>query len=127
MFAFIMRHPILSIVIVLFAIFSCTGIQFEREYKVNMGEEFVINLKTNPSTGYTWTIEEGFSDSLLTLQDEEYVPMENPSNKPRLGAGGTQKWHFQAVKKGTTLLKFVYKRLGAEETSEIKYFQIQVK
>mgnify|MGYP006279386657 FL=1 len=127
MFAFIMRHPILSIVIVLFAIFSCTGIQFEREYKVNMGEEFVINLKTNPSTGYTWTIEEGFSDSLLTLQDEEYVPMENPSNKPRLGAGGTQKWHFQAVKKGTTLLKFVYKRPGTEETSEIKYFQIQVK
>ncbi|MBS3774205.1 MAG: protease inhibitor I42 family protein [Bacteroidales bacterium] len=123
-----MKHSIdLLVFAVLLATSSCAGIQFDRQYKVNKGEEFVINLKTNPSTGYTWMIEEGLSDSLVILQGEEYVPDENPSGKPRLGSGGIKKWHFEAVKEGKTLLKFIYKRPGTEETSEIKQFQIMVK
>ena len=108
-------------------LFSCAGIQFDREYEINKGEEFVINLKTNPSTGYTWIITQGLADSLITLQGEEYVPEENPSDKPRLGAGGTKKWHFRAEKQGKTVLKFVYKRPGTEETRETKLIQIRVK
>ncbi|MGM0530374.1 MAG: protease inhibitor I42 family protein [Bacteroidota bacterium] len=121
-----MNHSIFLLIYILL-LTSCASIQFDREYKVNKGEEFVINLKTNPSTGYNWMIEEGLSDSLVTLQDEEYVPAENPVDKPRLGAGGIKKWHFEAAKKGKTILKFVYKRPGTEETREIKHFQILVK
>jgi len=123
----IMRYSILSSIFIALLVLSCASIRFDREYEVNQGEEFVINMKSNPSTGYTWIIEEGLSDSVVTLQGKEYVPAENPSNKPRLGAGGTQKWHFSAEKKGKTILKFIYKRPGGEEISETKYFRIRVK
>ena len=123
-----MRNFIAPVIfIVLITVFSCASIEFDREYKVNQGEEFVINIKTNPSTGYTWIVEKGLSDSVVTLQGEEYVPDENPSNKPRLGAGGTKKWRFLAEKKGKTTLKFVYKRPGTKEINEVKNFRIHVK
>ena len=123
-----MKHFVISLMlIVALTMFGCAGIQFDREYELNEGEEFVINLKTNPATGYTWSITQGLADSLITLQAEEYVPRENPSGKPRLGAGGIKKWHFRAEKQGKTTLKFVYKRPGTEEVRETRYFQIRVK
>ncbi|MCF8335722.1 MAG: protease inhibitor I42 family protein [Bacteroidales bacterium] len=123
-----MKHPIITLFfIVLLSVSSCATIEFDREYEVNKGEEFVINLKTNPSTGYHWAIEEGLSDSIITLQGDEYVPEENPTNKPRLGAGGTKKWHFRAEREGQTILKFIYKRPGTKDTNERKLIQIRVK
>ncbi|MFP4619791.1 MAG: protease inhibitor I42 family protein [Bacteroidales bacterium] len=122
-----MKPRILQFVFIVFLISpSCASIEFDREYKLNQGEQFVINLKTNPSTGYTWKVEEGLSDSVVTLQKEKYVPVENPSGNPRLGGGGKRKWYFLADKKGNTILKFVYKRPGTEETSKEKYFQVRV-
>ncbi len=123
-----MKHSVIPLLfIVALTMFNCASIQIDREYEINKGEEFVINLKTNPSTGYIWSITQGLSDSLITLQGEEYIPRENPSGKPRLGAGGNKKWHFRAEKQGKTILKLVYKRPGTEEARETRFFQIRVK
>jgi predicted secreted protein len=123
-----MKDSVIFLMFILpLTMFGCAGIQFDREYELNKGEEFVINLKTNPATGYTWSITQGLADSVITLHGEEYVPRDNSSGKPRLGAGGTKKWHFRAEKQGTITLKFVCKRPGTKETRETRYFQIQVK
>jgi predicted secreted protein len=116
-----------SALLFLLALIACATVKMDREYEVKKGEDFVINLKSKPSTGYTWMIEKGLSDSIVTLEREEFEPVENPTDKPRLGAGGTKKWYFYANKRGKTILKFIYKRPGSEETTKIKHFSVHVK
>ena len=118
---------ILSTLTFLLSLLACAGIEINRKYEVRKEEEFVINLKSKPSTGYSWMIEEGLSDSVVILEKEEFEPADNPTNKPRLGAGGTKKWYFLAQKRGKTMLKFTYKRPGSKEASKVKYIRVQVK
>jgi len=105
---------------------SCASIKPDRTYRISQGEEFVIKLKANPSTGYHWEISKGLSDSGLSLLEESYEPAPNPSDKPRLGGGGTKIWRFRAGKKGQTTLTFVYQRSGEKEPEQIKRFRVEV-
>ena len=73
------KHSFLPMIIATLILCSCAVTQFDRKYKLNKGEDFVINLKTNPSTGYIWTIEQGLSDSIVNLQGEKYIPDESPA------------------------------------------------
>ena len=115
-----------SLLLLLVAL-GCASVQPDRQYTLSQGEEFVITLKTNPSTGYQWKIAEGLSGSGLLLLDEHYQPADNPSNRPIVGAGGTKTWKFRGDEPGKTMLKMVYQRPGEEKPAEIKYFQIKIK
>ncbi len=121
--------PISTMILTLLVIgmASCASVQPEREYKLSPGEEFVIKLESNPSTGYQWRITKGLEKSGISLMEESYTPKPNPTNKPRLGAGGTKSWKFETNKKGRYLLKFVYQRPGEEEPVQTKHFAVRVK
>ncbi|MBS3808395.1 MAG: protease inhibitor I42 family protein, partial [Bacteroidales bacterium] len=112
--------------ILLLLLSSCASIKPDRTYNISQGEEFVIKLKANPSTGYQWKIKEGLIDSGLSLMKESYEPEPNPTDKPRLGAGGTKSWRFRAEKKGETILTFVYQRAGEKEPGQVKHFRVAV-
>lgn len=117
--------PVLFIVFSLL-LASCASVKPDRTYRINQGEEFVIKLKANPSTGYQWKISEGLAESGLSLVEESYEPAPNPTDKPRVGAGGTKSWRFRAGKKGQTTLTFVYKRPGEKDPGQIKHFQVKI-
>ncbi|HKL37921.1 MAG TPA: protease inhibitor I42 family protein [Bacteroidales bacterium] len=123
-----MNRPILYATLLLTMVtLSCASVKPDRQYTLSQGEEFVITLKTNPSTGYQWKIEEGLAGSGLVLLEDNYQPADRPSGQPIVGAGGTKTWKFRGAKPGKTLLKMVYQRPGEEKPAETKYFQVKIK
>jgi inhibitor of cysteine peptidase len=71
-----------------------------------VGEQIIIELASNPTTGYTW-MPGGYPDPLVvTLMTSDFEP--NPSTT--FGTGGHHRWTFRAVGPGSTTLKFNYGR-----------------
>jgi len=123
-----MQRPILYAALLLIMVaLSCASVQPDRQYSLSQGEEFVITLKTNPSTGYQWQIEEGLTGSGLVLLEESYQPADRPSGKPIVGAGGTKTWKFRGTEPGKSMLKMVYQRPGEEKPAKVRYFRVKIK
>lgn len=74
--------------------------------EVNSGEEFTIELASNPTTGYQW--EANWDDEYITLIKKDYVP--DPYLPGMVGSGGTEIYTFKALKPGQTNIGFDYIR-----------------
>jgi inhibitor of cysteine peptidase len=82
------------------------GKNISRQITIAEGTELIVNLASNPSTGFNWTQAAIATPSVLTQTDSKYVA---PDTKA-LGAAGTQVWTFKASAKGTTTVKMDYSR-----------------
>jgi inhibitor of cysteine peptidase len=70
---------------------------------VGNGEEFVVALESNPSTGYSWDAGDN--------PNVEFVSSRQVSGASDLpGASGTQELTFRATKKGSSTLELAYAR-----------------
>lgn len=69
---------------------------------VKQGDEFVVALDANPSTGYSWTAAENPDVAFLTSKQ---IP---GGDQP--GASGTQELTFRATAVGSTTLELAYAR-----------------
>ena len=99
----------------------------DKIYEVNKGEEFTIKLKANPSTGYNWSIVDGYDKSIISFVRESYKPDKVPEDRQIVGSGGTKIYIFKGVKNGETHLRLEYKRPGMKETEKEKNFKIRIK
>lgn len=72
---------------------------------VGRGKRFVIELESNPSTGYSWQFATSPGDQ-VTLVDHDYSPV--GEQKP--GRGGVQKFTFEGAAVGSTTMSFEYSR-----------------
>lgn len=70
---------------------------------VDNGQEFVIALEANPSTGYTW---DAGDNPNVTFVSSKQVSAKNAPP----GASGTQQLTFKATKKGSSTLELAYAR-----------------
>ncbi len=76
-----------------------------QQVALTVGQELVLRLEGNPSTGYDWELAE--LDTSVVVQQGE--PRFSPgSNLP--GASGIETWRFRAVGRGRTDLRLVYRR-----------------
>ena len=93
---------------------------------VNAGQEFVIALDENPSTGYSW--QEEFDDSFLELVADKYEPPPEPKEgePPIVGAPGTRIFAFKALKEGQTEITTILKRPWEEEFVESRMFTVNI-
>lgn len=71
---------------------------------------FVLKLKSNPSTGYTWFLRE-YDSAIITPVKHEYVQ----PNKGLIGAPGFENWTFKVKPAGFTVpqqttIRMVYTR-----------------
>ena len=89
---------------------------------VKNGQEFVIALTANPSTGYTW--QAGKDDKVKYLSSSQV----NASNNA-IGAAGTQELKFKAVATGTTTLELAYSRPfeGGVPPAQTASFDVTIK
>ena len=76
----------------------------EKKLSVKVNQSFDINLKSNPTTGYTW--ESIFDPNYIQLIDEKYIA-DDPS---LIGSGGKTFIKFKALKSGDTNITFKYQR-----------------
>ncbi len=92
----------------------------EETIQVKVGEEFIIELNANPTTGYDWECTSVYE--WIQLMDKTYV-----ADTPVLtGAGGTDSFVFKAHGEGTATLDFVYKRSWETTSAEQKTFTVEV-
>ncbi len=81
----------------------------KQNINVNVNEKFTIVLPSNPSTGYSWT--PLYSAEYLNLESRDFIP----SQGGLIGASGTEKFVFKAVKSGETDLSLYYNRIWDPE------------
>jgi predicted secreted protein len=70
------------------------------------GEQFVVALDSNATTGYTWQLDDPGDTSVVQLVGSEYVA----PGAQAPGAGGKELWTFEAAAPGTTTLVLSYRR-----------------
>ena len=85
--------------------------------KTGPGEDFVITLASNPTTGYSWRISEPLP-SMLELAGRQFKAAENTEDIA--GAGGLEEWTLKSIGKGEATVTFEYVRPWEEDTPPIK-------
>jgi predicted secreted protein len=80
-----------------------------QEYTVAVGQNFVVSLASNPSTGYVWHVSKPDDEKVLAYTDANYISAGN-SNQIIPGQGGRSYWSFTALQAGTTEIAIVYAR-----------------
>ena len=79
-----------------------------RSYRleVKQGQVVEVRLPSNPSTGYRWVMVEPMPAVVAALYDATYVPGRNNV----VGSPGEERWTFVAVKPGSGIIRFEYRR-----------------
>lgn len=90
--------------------------------QVLVGASTTVELDGNPSTGYSWVLDEsGSTNAELVrvddLRSEAAAPAE-PGKRPVLGAPKTQRFQVTGVVPGEATLKFDYVRGGQAEPAK---------
>lgn len=93
------------------------------EVRLARGHEKRIVLKENPSTGYSWKIDEDGSEnlSLLAIVDHGH---KRGANMP--GAPGERSWTLRAKGGGRAVLQIVYQRPWEPAPVETQRFDIVI-
>ena len=91
--------------------------------KINLknGENFTLQFRGNPTTGYSWEL--NLSEGLSILS-EDYIQDEAPEGKA--GVPGTYLWRIQAVEKGSQKINGIYKRSWENTTGTEENFTLTV-
>lgn len=96
--------------------------QSGRTVTVPVGTTILVELPSNPSTGFTWEITRPPDPAVLRLVSHRFQPEWSPA----IGAGGTDLWYFRAVGAGTTTVRMRYARPWAPEDSP-RHFSFTVR
>ena len=85
-----------------------------KQVDVTTGSEIIVELASNPSTGFTWTEATVGDPALVTQVETKYVAPEAGT----VGAAGRQVWTFKASGTGSTTVKMAYSRpwVGGEQS-----------
>lgn len=145
-----MNKKVVSILSSLFVLCSVNLFQFEakseevstskvkvfnertQNIEIQAGQNFIIELKSNPSTGYSWQVANEIDEQVIELVSSEYKANSNKSadsNMPMVGAGGKDRWVFKGLTEGTAQIKLGYVRPWLNELDKVKpvIFNVTVK
>jgi inhibitor of cysteine peptidase len=91
--------------------YTCTTFEEQKhvtdEFELQAGKHVTVILCSNPTTGFKWMEEAQISDtSILEQIKHEYI---EPSSD-KVGAAGTEKFTFHALKQGTATIYLEYSR-----------------
>ncbi len=73
--------------------------------EVKAGDEFIIGLESNPTTGYSW--QNTIDGAYVQFIAKDFKP-QPPTTPPLVGAGGTDYVRFKALKTGETKITLSY-------------------
>mgnify|MGYP000048467396 CR=1 FL=1 len=88
------------------------------------GDTVVIKLESNPTTGYSWILDEKTDTSIVSAADSEYV--QSVKDEELVGAGGHEIFTFKAISKGKTSIVLNYERSWEEDEEPLEIFEIDI-
>ena len=113
------KFSVSNLLLLLFCACSSAEIKFEKNTgktnEVIVGKAFHVNLAENHSTGYSWSLSEGYDFKLLDYVNSVY----HSTNS------GNVDFNFKALKTGKTELTFISRM--HTDTGAIKSFVIEIK
>jgi inhibitor of cysteine peptidase len=92
------------------------------EVRLAPGDELVVQLDANETTGYEWTVAEVDEDVLQQVGEPGYVPDQPVAP----GSGGTSVWEFQAADPGETALRLEYAASYESDPEPYQVFEVAV-
>ncbi|ALB43206.1 MULTISPECIES: protease inhibitor I42 family protein [Nostocales] len=90
---------------------------------IQKGNMMIVELLTNPGTGYSWQIIKNDPDKLKPLGDSVLKPLETEAP----GASENQVFQFLAQNSGSAVLELHYLRPWERNLPPLKTYQINVK
>ncbi|MGF6489944.1 protease inhibitor I42 family protein [Pseudomonas frederiksbergensis] len=97
--------------------------QSECPVQLNNGQNLILTLPSNPTTGYRWTIQDSAGGVLRGLSPEVFS---NPEDAGIVGSAGLSTWRFQAFAAGTGRLRLTYSQPWAPEVPAVKTFDCAI-
>lgn len=91
----------------------------DSDIAVQVGDEFVVELEGNPTTGYEWQLK--FDTDKLTLTSQQYK-----QKSSAVGAGGVQHFKLKASKPGQATILAIYKRSWEANSLEEHTFNVKI-
>jgi len=89
-----------------------------------VGQEFIIAIGSNPTTGYSW--QASYDETMLELVESTYEADE--TDEDVVGSGGVEYFRFLALEAGETEITLVYTRPWEDPTpqDETKAFTVNI-
>ena len=78
-----------------------------RTIHVVPGQDVILRLASNRTTGFRWTLVDAPKDLLLAPRESDYVP---DASSGRVGSGGVETWRIVALRRGEARLRLSYGR-----------------
>jgi inhibitor of cysteine peptidase len=72
-----------------------------------LGQELIVRLPGNPSTGYRWSLAAAPAGPLEAIGSPVF---ERAQTASQVGASGREVWKFKSRQKGQEALRFEYRR-----------------
>jgi inhibitor of cysteine peptidase len=98
------------VVLTLGLVAGCVGVKTYtdsgQEINIGVGQEFIIALGSNPTTGYSW--QASYDESMLELVGGEPTYEAEETGDDVVGAGGTEFFRFLTLEAGETEITLVY-------------------
>jgi predicted secreted protein len=99
----------------------------QRTLVLKPGQELVVRLASNPTTGYRWTLGDASVTALAMSATPAY--RQDPAAEGVMGAGGVETWRFLAIAPGRAKLSLEYRRPWEHDAApaEAIVFDVQVR
>ena len=85
---------------------------------VKAGDQFVVELAANPTTGYQW--QPAFDPAALKLLGRDFS-----LDGAAVGGGGAERFRFESLAVGVSQLSFAYQRSWEPGVRDQAQFEIQ--
>ena len=92
--------------------------------KLDVSDVVEIRLESNPTTGYSWFLEDAVDNNIVLITGPEFI--ESKEEKDIIGAGGHEIFTVKALSKGKASILLNYKRPWEEEEEPIKAFEVTI-
>jgi len=89
---------------------------------VAIGERHTFDLESNPSTGYSWIVQD-FDDTVLKLVSQIYLAPEETV----AGASGNDRFTFEGLGVGQVTVSIEYKQPWDSETVPAETHEVEIK
>ncbi|MCS3840499.1 inhibitor of cysteine peptidase [Pseudomonas sp. JAI111] len=97
--------------------------QSECPVQLRSGQNLILTLPSNPTTGYRWAIQDSAGGVLQALGPEVYS---NPEDAGIVGSAGISTWRFQAFASGNGRLRLTSQQPWAPEVLPVDTFDCAI-
>ena len=97
--------------------------QSECPIQLHVGQNLMLSLPSNPTTGYRWAIQDSAGGVLRSLGPEVYTSNDDGQ---LLGSGGHSTWRFEAFAAGTGRLRLTSQQPWEPEAEPAQTFDCPI-